>query len=115
MKIIRGWSNKPERSVTDPLLEDNGLWIEFRGGDVCDPFFGNWFEPPWPKLVWRWYCQWPILPWISWKLGKKGGYIGFKAYGADNDPYINWIKPPSEVYPGSQALCFSIRPFASIE
>lgn len=113
MKVIIGWSNKPDRNYKDPLLEGNGLWIEFRGGDVCDPIGGNWFTEPFPKTVIRFSTSLAWLPWISWKVGKKGGYIGFKAYGADSDAYKNWMKP-EEVYDGSEALCFSIRPFATI-
>ena len=102
----------PDRYLKDPLLEKNGLWIEFRGGDVCDPVFGNWFSPPWPKYVIRFFCKYPVLPWISWRIGKWVGYVGFKAYGADPKAYLNWM-PAEDVYLGSDALCLSARPFAS--
>jgi hypothetical protein len=118
MKVIRGYSTHPEQPLTKPFLSSNGLFIEFRGGDVCDPvqiglFGGKWFEPPYPKHVWRWFCRYPLLPFISWRLGGKGGYIGFKAYGADSPAYKNWMNP-DDVYDGSQALCLSIRPFATM-
>ena len=120
MKIIRGWSTDPARNPMDPLLEKNwSFFLEFRGGDICDPVSiggmgGNWFDPPYPKHVMRWFCKWPILPFISWRCKKRQGYAGFKAYGADSEHYLNWMKH-EDVYPGSQALCFSLRPFASVK
>ena len=116
MNVIRGWSTDRTRPLTDPLLEKNGLFIEFRGGDVLDPvqISGNWFTPPFPSRVLRFFCKYPIFPFISYRLGKKGGYIGAKAYGADSEAYKNWMKP-EEVYDGSRALCFSFRPFASMK
>lgn len=37
-----------------------------------------------------------------------------KLYGADPEAYKNWM-PKEDVYPGSQAVCFSLRPFATIK
>lgn len=41
MKVIRGWSSDPDRQLTDPLLESNGLFVEFLGGDFLDPIDGG--------------------------------------------------------------------------
>lgn len=116
MKIATFYRNDPERGDTDPLPELGGRKFVLRvySGDVCDPFFGNWFTPPWPKFVLRFKFQ--FLPFVAWKwpFTNKAGYIGFKLYGVDAEAYKNWL-PADEVYPGSQAVCFSVRPFATIE
>ncbi len=114
MIIFRGWSNKPDRTMLATLMEESGFLIEFRGGDVCDPFGGTWFDPDrLPRYVWRTFFKRACLPWISWRLGPAGGHIGFKAYGADSEDYKHWMNR-DDVHAGSQALCFSIRPFASV-
>lgn len=115
MKVLRGWSTKPEQQLTSPFLENNGIFIEFRGGDFCHPkgSTGNWFTPPYFTEVIRKYFSKPIIPFISYRIGNKGGYFGAKAYGVDSEAYKNWL-PPEEVYDGSYAIMFSIRPFATI-
>lgn len=40
------------------------------------------------------------------------GYAGYKLYGVDSKHYKTFL-PPEEVYVGSQACHFSIRPFAT--
>lgn len=118
MIVIRGYSSDPARSLMDPLLENRwSIFFELRGGDVCDPLNGNWFSAPYPTRVWRWFCKRPVLPFLAWRLGKKGGYIGFKAYGVDSPEYRNWPAGilPEDVFDGSQALCLSFRPFATIK
>lgn len=118
MKVTCHYRNDPERKLTDPLPEIGGRKFIFRlySGDVCDPVNGNWFKEPFPTKVIRFFCKWPVLPFIAWKwpFVKKAGYIGAKLYGADPVAYKNWM-PETDVYPGSQAVCFSIRPFASLE
>lgn len=116
MKVTRGFSTDPERNLMDPLLEKNGIFFELRGGDICHPKGeGKWFEPPYfPDGVWRTFCRWNILPFFAYRLGKKHGYMGFKAYGADSEAYKNWMNP-EDVYEGSQALHVSIRPFATVK
>lgn len=110
MKIIRGWSNKPERNPLDPTLEEPGLWIEFRGGDICDPIGDpdGWFKPELPKRVLRAFVKWPILPFIAWNCCGQKGYAGFKAYGCDRPDYVAWAGADN-VYDGSLALHLSIR------
>ena len=114
MKVIRGWSTNPDRPSDDPLLEKPySLFIEFRGGDICDPQSGNWFQAPFPTRVWRAFLKYPLIPFISWRFKNKGGYLGAKIYGADSEAYLNWM-PNEDVYTGSQAICISFRPFATI-
>lgn len=117
MKVICHFRTDPNRGLTDPLPEKKFSFV-FRlySGDICDPvdFIGtNWFTPPFPKRVWRTFCPYPILPFIAWRFNKRGGYFGFKLYGADSPAYLNWMKK-EDVYEGSQALCLSVRPFADI-
>ena len=115
MQVTRHYGNKLERTPTDPLLESNGFWWEIRSGDINHPVGkGKWFEPPYFKRVFHKWISLPILPFISWRLGKWSGYAGFKIYGVDNLAYKNYMNP-SEVYIGSQAMHLSTRPFASSE
>jgi hypothetical protein len=71
-----------------------------------------------------WIASWPLtfLIWlltpgkfICWRMDKKGGYAGFKAYGVDHDVYGLWLCKSADIYDGSQALCWTIRPFATLE
>ena len=123
MKVFCHYRNDHERPLTDPLPEKKWSFVlRIYSGDICNPllgtFFGEkWFEPPFPKYVWRAFCKWPVLPFIAWRCDKLGGYIGFKLYGVDSPAYKRWpvgIKP-EDVYDGSQALCLTCRPFAMIE
>lgn len=115
------YRNDKEREIFDPVLEPGSRRFVFRlyKGDICDPFGGNWFVPPWPKFVWRTTVKLPVLPFIAWKwpFMNRAGYIGFKLYGAGRDQYpqyLNWMKY-EDTEPGSNALCFSFRPFANLE
>jgi hypothetical protein len=115
MKILRGLSTDKNHPVTDPFPSKNGFFLEFRGGDFCHPLDnGDWFKPPYFKHVWRFFLRWPLLPFLSWKFGKHGGYIGAKAYGVDSPDYKNWL-PEDEVYDGSEALMIGIRPHANLD
>lgn len=115
MKVVRRFGNKLDRPGDDPLLEAPGFWWELRSGDVCHPVgAGNWLKPPYFTRAWRWFCKWPVLPFISWNFGKRGGYAGFKIYGVDHlDEYQGFVDV-LQIYPGSQAMHMSIRPFASM-
>lgn len=113
MKVLRRFGNKLSQPATSPFLASNGLMWELRAGNINDPFFDpdSWFGPLSPKLVVRFFCALPIFPFISWKLGKWRGYAGFKIYGVDSENYLPWNNS-EDVYPGSQALSFSLRPFS---
>lgn len=121
MKITILYRNDTERPLTDPLPELGGRKFIFRlySGDICDPVLGTlfgyqWFGPNYPKYVWRTTTKVP-LPFIAfkWPFINKACYFGFKVYGVDSEAYKNWL-PPEEVYDGSQAVCLTIRPFATI-
>ena len=54
---------------------------------------------------------------ISWRFGNHGGYIGAKAYGVDSPEYKKWPAMKNlqhEIYDGSQAIMFSVRPHATL-
>lgn len=115
MKVLRGFSTDKTHALTSPFpAKPWSVFFEMRGGDVCEPLgFGtNWFHPPYPK-VWKWLCRWPVLPYFAWRFNKRAGYIGFKAYGVDAVEYKAWMDP-ADVFDGSQALCITARPFATL-
>lgn len=87
--------------------------LYFRGGDVCDPHDGEQLNgPPWPTNITRWYCRWPVLPFLCVKLGRFGVYAGWKCYGFDLPNYLNWAGiTKADVYPGSLALELTARFF----
>lgn len=88
--------------------------LAFRGGDVCDPQDGEQLNgPPWPTEVKRWFCRWPILPFVCVKLGRFGFYAGWKCYGFDLPNYRYWAGGAlvHEVYEGSLALELTARFF----
>lgn len=92
-----------------------GIDVVWRGGDVLWPLNGAWFGPSekepdakFPTRVLRFWCPWRILPFIRWRFGRTVGYLGFKAWGVDDERYLNWI-PAEHVRRGSVALTFSAR------
>lgn len=109
MKILRGISTDKTQPLTAPFPVNGHVFLEFRGGDILHPLgAGDWFRPPYFARVFRAFCAWRILPFLSWRFGSVGGYIGAKVYGADSDAYCNWMNS-SDVFPGSLALMFSVR------
>jgi hypothetical protein len=115
MRVEPFYRTDPDRSLVDPLPEKNGLVFRLLSGDVCDPWLDpdGWFKPRLPTFTVRFWSYLP-LPFLAWRLGKWSGYIGFKVYGVDSEHYLGWL-PDEDVYPGSQAMCLSFRPFARIE
>ena len=120
MKVKILYRNDPERGDTDPLPELGGRRFIFRiySGRWLDPILSwgsNWFHPPYPKTVLN--IPMPFAPFIAWKwpFMDKAGYIGWKLYGVDAPAYKEWLCDPDEVYEGSQALCLSVRLFATIK
>ena len=114
MKIELLYSNRPEQSLSDPFPASNGFLFRLLKGDVCDPYLDpdGWFGPQKPAFTLRFWSSIP-LPYFAYRFGKRAGYIGFKAYGVDSEQYKGWLSA-SDVYPGSQALCLTCRPFATL-
>lgn len=98
-----------DEGLTNPKRTPFGVTLALRGGDVLHPLgTGDWFKPPYFARVLRFWCRWPVLPWITWNLWGWRGYLGAKIYGADAPAYRNWM-PAADVYAGSRALQFSAR------
>jgi len=88
-----------------------GLKLRLLCGDVCDPYWfgngGSWFKLPAPRWIVRFFSYIP-LPYIAIGISKWGLYLGWKVYGVDSIAYRQWLSE-TEVYAGSQAMCFTIR------
>lgn len=119
MKVSVLYRNDPERPLTDPLPEPGKRRFVLRIylGDYCDPFRDpdGWFGRALPVIIIRVNLPWLPLPFVAWKwpFVNRAAYIGFKLYGVDSDRYKDWL-PAHEVFDGSQAVHFSVRPFANI-
>ena len=115
MKIIRGASTNPAQPATSPFPLADGVFLELRGGDFCMPYgSGDWFDAANPfTKAWRFVLSRAWLPFLSWRWGTRGGYIGAKCYGVDSPTYVAFAGA-AEVYIGSQALMLSCRPFADL-
>ena len=114
MKILRGLSTNRTQPATQPFPASSGFFFELRGGDILHPWGkGEWFKPPYFASIWRAWCAWCVLPFLSWRFGTIGGYVGFKVYGADSEAYRHWM-PEGDVYEGSQALQMSARLWATL-
>ena len=87
----------------------------FRGGDVyTTKYLGkDAFSPPWPTWYRRWYCKYPVLPFLCIRFGGgRGMYIGWKVYGFDRPEYLNYPGITKEdVYEGSLTMTFTMRFF----
>lgn len=112
MNIIQTWRSDWGRPIVDPLPESNGVIFRLIRGDVCWPFLDpdGMFAPKKPWILFK-FRSWIPLPFFAWKWGNWMGYIGFKVYGVDSEHYLQWL-PAGDVYPGSQAMMPSFRPFA---
>lgn len=118
MKVTLIKSNRPDVPLTTDFPPTPGIMWRWLKGDVCDPQWwfngGSAFKFPLPRFVIRFKLRIP-LPYISWRTaGGRGGYLGMKVYGVDSPFYKNYI-PAADVYPGSQALELTARPFATLD
>lgn len=120
-------SNYPDAALTEPWPQPRGLCWRVLAGDYLDPMFGDWYNPDSPpRLVLRGRLRRALF--VSWRFGRWRGYAGLKVYGVDSPAYREWA-PCNHIYPqtrvpnldgstltlpGSQAMCFSLRPFSTI-
>ena len=118
VEIVSRSANDEGRPLTDPLPEDYGiLWRRYTG-DYFDPIGGTWMKPrlPW-FIVYRKIAREKGVPFLAWRfrlpfgLPDWTGYLGFKAYGCDLEPYLARM-PADVVHTGSTAMHLSFRPFA---
>lgn len=98
MNVTTHWANRPEQPLTSPFPVKGGWFVAVRSGDLCSP-------DDWEKPVHVRRARVLFRPFLSYRRGSFGFYVGWKAYGADNEdlksfPSIN----PHEVYVGSAAL-----------
>ena len=100
--------NEPLPLQNYTFRDKPGIDLVWRGGQVIQPFWGNWFDPPFFKIVFKFYVPWRILPFIRFRFGRTVGYLGFKAWGVDSEHYLNWL-PAEHVMVGSVALVCSAR------
>lgn len=105
-RILTGNEPLPAQNYT--FRERPGIDIVWRGGHVVQPFWGNWFDPPYFRFVLKFYVPWRILPFIRWRIGSTVGYLGAKAWGVDSEHYLNWL-PKDKVRVGSVALVLTAR------
>lgn len=115
------YQNDPERLAFDPVPEIGGrrFIVRVYSGDWLRPFGpGNWLKEPFFRSYVRGHTTRAILPFIAWRwpFSDKGGYVGFKPFGADYRQYPMydaWM-PVHDTGVGSKALCPSIRLFADL-
>jgi hypothetical protein len=109
------------------MLTGGCLKFRLLGGDMYEPSqeripFPE--TPPGTKLDWfnsvpvsvvRKYFPIPCCPFISIGWQEYGFYIGAKIFGFDLEAYKRYpeIDPAKDVYVGSQAFCWSVRPTTS--
>lgn len=117
VKIVK--TNKPDQSMTAPLLSKPGFMIRWCTGTVLSPFLDKdgWYGDEPPKLtVWyetnkpKWFISWRVpIPFTTtdWR-----GYIGWKVYGIIDHYIRNWLHPK---YLGGHAMFFTLRPFSTID
>ena len=88
-------SNQP---LTSPFPIKDGIVLAIRSGDLCSP--DDWKVP---VRVRRAYVYW--RPFLSFRKGHFGFYIGWKVFGVDNEDLKKFSSiNPSEVYVGSLAM-----------
>jgi hypothetical protein len=109
--VFGGWKVRLQSGdVFDPLQPWRIKPVKRETGEPISPSEApNWFNGL-PASVVRYYQPRPILPFISVCVGPFGFYAGWKLYGFDSPEYLDFpTVRDGDVYPGSQALCKSIR------
>lgn len=97
--------SNPAQPLTKPFPVSDGAFFALRTGDLCSP--NSWAAPTRVRRAWLSIPR----PFLSWRRGARGFYVGWKVFGCDLDHYkafpaIN----PAEVYRGSIAMQgFTIR------
>ena len=75
-------------NLTDPLLNSDGIEVWFSRGQVVRPvklWGGNpWTSKPWFVIRIPLF-RIPIWPFLTWRKGNRGGYIGCKVAGYGKD------------------------------
>lgn len=100
MNVATHWSNRPEQPPTSPFPVTDGWFVVVRSGDFYSP-------NSWKPLEVTMYSRGRVKnrPFVSWRRGRFGFYLGWKVYGVDTEnqramPGIN----PEDVFDGSIAI-----------
>lgn len=110
MNLTTHFSRPADQPLTSPFPVKDGWFFALRSGDFLSP--DSWQKP---VFVRRDYLRMP-RPFLSFRRGRFGFYVGWKAFGVDNEdlkkfPSVN----PAEVYVGSVALQgFTLRFSANV-
>ena len=88
-----------DQPLTSPFPLRNGVFVALRTGDLCSP--DSWHKPVHVRRAWLRIPR----PFLSFRRGRFGFYVGWKVFGVDNEslksfPSVN----PAEVYAGSVAM-----------
>ena len=111
------WTNPfPERDTDDGIPGEDGFLWALRGGHMVSP--SGWqlrpeatagskptFFNSIPSHVRRLYFFWPVLPFLAFRRGRFGGYIGFKCFGFSDKAYKDFPGVnPEEIQEDNLAL-----------
>lgn len=121
--------------TTAPYRTTNGISFDLRGGDVVQPLDvipmttpdgkSKWYFPPYFQHWLRFYLSFPMLPWLTVKIGRFGMYAGAKCFGVEpsedgvidgeggNESYLGWFAKPMDVFPGSRCIMLFTMRFTS--
>lgn len=100
MNVTTVWTNRPEQPLTKPFPATDGWLIALRKGDLYSP--DSWALP---TRCYRTFVRWIPRPFIAFRRGSFGFYIGWKVWGCDTGKQLVQVGiNPMEVYAGSVAM-----------
>ena len=81
MNVVTTWQSRADQPLKSPFPVRDGFFFALRRGDIYSP--DSWSSPTFVRrdraLIPR--------PFLSWRKGSAGFYIGWKAFGADLERY----------------------------
>jgi hypothetical protein len=100
MQVTTVWSNRPDQPLTSPFPLTDGVFFTLRKGDLYSP--DSWSNP---TRCYRTFVRWIPRPFLSFRRGSFGFYIGWKCWGCDTEKQLVQVGiNPTEVYAGSVAM-----------
>lgn len=89
-----------EQFIKKPFPMTDGWWLMLNKGDLYSP--DSWADT---KRCYRTFVRWIPRPFLAYRKGSFGFYVGWKIWGCDTDPQLKQIGiNPKEVFPGSIAM-----------
>ena len=89
-----------DQPLTKPFPATDGWLLALRTGDLYSP--DSWAHT---TRVYRSFVRWIPRPFLAWRRGKLGFYVGWKVWGCDTEKQIGALGiAEREVYPGSVAM-----------